>query len=161
MNKRNLNDLYDMIEDIGTAMLVTERDGELRSRPMRGKLYRDSGEIWFLTESVSGKTLELMSEQTCNLAYSCPEKEIYISISGTGEWTRSQDEIDDMWNAAAKAWFQCDKEDGRVSAIRFIPKKAEYWNSPSSALVQTWEIAKSNVTGDKPDMGENEKIVMS
>lgn len=46
MNNDGREELYEMIEDIGTAMLVTEKGNDLRSRPMTSKLYRHSGEIW-------------------------------------------------------------------------------------------------------------------
>ena len=70
MNNDDREELYELIEDIGTAMLVTEADGELRSRPMSGNLYRDSGEIWFLTESRSGKAQEISEDRTSNLTCS-------------------------------------------------------------------------------------------
>jgi general stress protein 26 len=161
MNNDDREELYEMIEDIGTAMLVTETDNDLRSRPMSGKLYRDSGEIWFLTESRSGKVQEISEDKTSNLTYSCPEKETYISITGTSALSRNAEKIDDMWGPWAKAWLQCEKDDPKVAAIRFKPQIAEYWSSPSSSLVQAWKLAKANVTDEQPDMGTNNTVAMS
>lgn len=161
MNNDDREELYEMIEDIGTAMLVTEADNDLRSRPMNGKLYRDSGEIWFLTESQSGKTQEIAEDRTSNLTYACPEKETYISITGTSALSRDAEKIDDMWGPWAKAWLQCEKDDPKVAAIRFKPKVAEYWSSPSSSLVQAWELAKANITDERPDTGTNRTVTMS
>ncbi len=160
MRTDDLDDLYDMIDDVGTAMLVTETTGEIRSRPMKGKLYRDSGEIWFLTESNSGKTGEINREQSTNLTYSCPEKETYISVSGESVVNRNQEKIDDLWGPWASAWFGCEKDDPKVSAICFRPNIAEYWSSPESKMVQAWELAKAYMTDEKPDMGENKTIAM-
>jgi general stress protein 26 len=161
MNSDDLEELYEMIEDIGTAMLVTENENDLRSRPMTGKLYRNSGEIWFLTKSGSGKVQEISEDRTSNLTYACPEKETFISISGTSVLRRDADKIDDLWGPWAKAWLQCEKDDPKVAAICFKPQTAEFWSSPSSSLVQAWELAKANITGDQPDMGENKTISMS
>ena len=161
MNNDDREELYELIEDIGTAMLVTEADGELRSRPMSGNLYRDSGEIWFLTESRSGKAQEISEDRTSNLTYACPEKETYISITGTSTLSRDLDKIEDMWGPWAKAWLQCEMDDPKVAAIRFKPQIAEYWASPSSSLVQAWELAKANVTDEQPDMGDNKTVLMS
>lgn len=55
MNNDAREELYEMIENIGTAMPVIENGDDLRSRPMSGKLYPDSGEIWFPAASLSGK----------------------------------------------------------------------------------------------------------
>ncbi|WP_373491016.1 pyridoxamine 5'-phosphate oxidase family protein [Parasphingorhabdus sp.] len=161
MNIDDREELYEMIDDIGTAMLVTESGADLRSRPMTGKLYRDSGEIWFLTESQSGKVHEISEDTTTNLSYACPKKETFISISGRSTLSRDADKIDDLWGPWAKAWLQCEKDDPKVAAICFKPKKAEYWSSPASSLVQAWELAKSNITGEQPDMGENKTVSIS
>ncbi len=161
MNSDNREELYEMIDDVGTAMLVTENDTDLRSRPMRGKLYRDSGEIWFLTESRSGKVREISEDMTSNLSYAYPEKETFISISGTSAVRRDADKIDDLWGPWAQAWLQCEKDDPKVAAICFKPQIAEYWSSPASSLVQAWELAKANITGEQPDMGENETVSLS
>lgn len=160
MRTDDLDDLYDMIDDVGTAMLVTESNGELRSRPMKGRLYRDSGKIWFLTESNSGKTSEIHREQSTNLTYACPEKETYISISGTSAINRNPDKIDDLWGPWASLWFDCEKDDPKVAAICFRPDTAEYWSSPESKMVQAWELAKAYATGDQPEIGENKTIAM-
>tara|TARA_R110002049_G_scaffold42840_3_gene127054 strand:- start:272 stop:757 length:486 start_codon:yes stop_codon:yes gene_type:complete len=161
MNNDDREELFELIEDVGTAMLVTEKDNDLRSRPMSGKLYRDSCEIWFLTERLSGKVQEITEDQNSNLTYACPEKETYISITGTAALSRDADKIDDLWGPWAEAWLQCEKDDPKVAAIRFKPELAEYWSSPSSSLVQAWELAKANLTGHQPEMGENKTVSMS
>ncbi|WP_417622878.1 pyridoxamine 5'-phosphate oxidase family protein [Parasphingorhabdus sp.] len=161
MNNDDREELYDMIEDVGTAMLVTENAGELRSRPMTGKLYRDSGEIWFLAERESEKIHEIAEDMTSNLSYASPEKETYISLSGTSILSRDLEKIDDLWGPWAKAWLQCEKDDPKVAAICFRPQIAEYWSSASSSLVQAWEIAKATVTGEQPDSGKNKTFLMS
>ncbi|MEH6758950.1 MAG: pyridoxamine 5'-phosphate oxidase family protein [Parasphingorhabdus sp.] len=158
MTQENLEELYDMIDDVGTAMLVTENNAELRSRPMTGKLHRDTGEIWFLTETASEKIREISKDGTANLTYACPEKETYISISGSAKTIRNQDKIDDLWGPWAEAWLQCEKDDQKVSAICFKPEIAEYWSSPSSTIVQSWELAKAKITDEKPDLGENKTV---
>lgn len=160
MSDHNLEELYDMIDDVGTAMLVTEDDNAIRSRPMKGKLYRDDAEIWFLTESMSGKVSEIHHERSTNLTYACPEKETYISVSGKSSVNRDQDKIDDLWGPWASAWFGCEKDDPKVAAIRFKPDLAEYWTSPDSKMVQAWELAKAYLNNEKPDIGSHKTVNM-
>ena len=50
------------------------------------------------------------------------------------------------------------KTDPNVAAIRVIPTIAEYWDVEFSAITRIWEIAKSKITGGKPDLGENETV---
>ncbi|MEL6875832.1 MAG: pyridoxamine 5'-phosphate oxidase family protein [Pseudomonadota bacterium] len=160
MSTDDREELFDMIDDVGTAMLVTENGNELRSRPMKGKLYRDCGEIWFLTEQPSGKTGEIGIDKSSNLTYACPEKETYISMSGQATVSQEEQKINDLWGPWAAAWLQCEKSDPKVAAIRFVPEIAEYWSSPDSTLVQTWELAKAKLTGEKPEMGKNQTLTI-
>lgn len=154
----NTDKLYDLIEDLDTAMLVTENSGEIRSRPMKGKLYRDDGQIWFLSEKGSSKLIEMAQDRSCNLTYACPEKQTFVSVSGIGVERRDMGKIDDLWGPWAEAWMQCQKDDPKVTAICFTPTTAEYWDSPSSAIRQTWELAKAHITDEQPDHGDHAKV---
>lgn len=160
MTTETPDDLYDMIDDIGTAMLVTDINSALRSRPMRGKIYRSSGEIWFLSSAAAGKIDEIIDDGRANLTYACPEKETYISISGRASLSRDTAKIDDLWGPWAKAWFQCEEPSPQIMAIRFVPSVAEYWDGTSSAVLETWELLKANVTGQQPDLGENKTVIL-
>ncbi|MGB3472640.1 MAG: pyridoxamine 5'-phosphate oxidase family protein [Erythrobacter sp.] len=160
MKKEDREELYDLIDDVGTAMLVTDRAGELRSRPMKGQLDRDTGKIWFLTETPSGKTNEIDADRSANLTYACPEKETYISITGRAQVEKSASKIDDLWGPWAAAWLQCEKDHPKVATVCFTPDVAEYWCSPESSIVQTWELAKANLTGEKPELGVNRTLNM-
>lgn len=160
MSNQELDKLYDMIDDLGTAMMVTEDEGKIRSRPMKGKIFRDSGEIWFLTESTSGKVSEIHRDKNSNLSYACPEKDTYISISGKAMLSKDKDKIDDLWGPWASIWFGCEKDDPKVAAICFKPEVAEQWTSESSKTVQIWEMAKAYLTNEKPDVGEHKIVNM-
>ena len=42
-----------------------------------------AGELWFFTGRWSAKTFELDKDQRVNLSYASPDKNTYVSISGT------------------------------------------------------------------------------
>jgi hypothetical protein len=47
-----------------------------------------------------------------------------------------------------------------VRVLRFAPAKAELWDGPASAAVAAFEFAKARVTGAKPNLGENRKVIV-
>ena len=45
-----------------------------------------------------------------------------------------------------------------LAIIEVDADSAQYWDSTSSSMRYLWEVAKANVTGRQPDMGENAKV---
>jgi hypothetical protein len=58
-----------------------------------------------------------------------------------------------------KAWFPDGLGDPDLALLRVRVEKAEYWDAPSSKMVQLAGFVKAIVTGQRADdLGENEKI---
>ena len=57
-----------------------------------------------------------------------------------------------------KAWFPKGLDDPELALLKVTVEKAEYWDSPSSAVVHLVGLAKALVTGKHYRPGENEKI---
>ncbi|WP_242918809.1 pyridoxamine 5'-phosphate oxidase family protein [Pontibacter liquoris] len=157
--QENLQKLIDKIKDIDVAMMSTiEDDGCIRSRPMQTQQVKDDGAIWFFTGYESEKSHELQHDAHVNLSYANPDDNVYVSVSGKATLTRDQAKIDELWSPAIKAWFPKGKDDPNIGLIKVTIDKAEYWDSPSSTMVQLYGMAKAALTGKRPDGGENKKI---
>jgi general stress protein 26 len=157
--KENLEKLVDLIQDIKVAMMTTmDDDGSLRSRPMRAMQTKPDGEIWFFTGYESGKSHELAHDSHVNLSYAKPSDEIYVSVSGKATVTRDRQKIEELWNPFLTTWFPEGKDDPNIGLIKVTIDKAEYWDSPSSAVVHLYGVVKAAITGERPDAGENKKI---
>lgn len=155
----NLQKLIDKIKDIDIAMMTTaDEDGSLRSRPMRNMQLKEDGVIWFFTGYESGKSQELKNDSHVNLSYAKPDDQLYVSVSGRASLTRDQAKIDELWNPMLKAWFPNGKDDPNIALIKVTIEKAEYWDSPSSAMVHLYGVVKAAITGERADPGENKKI---
>ncbi|HYO78784.1 MAG TPA: pyridoxamine 5'-phosphate oxidase family protein, partial [Thermoanaerobaculia bacterium] len=62
--------LYDLIEEIETAMFTTRRaDGRLVSRPMATQKQSAGADLWFVTSRASEKLIEIGDDQHVNLSY--------------------------------------------------------------------------------------------
>ncbi|AMM52273.1 general stress protein [Rufibacter sp. DG15C] len=157
--QKDIKTLLDKIKAIDVAMLSTvEPDGTIRSRPMRHMKADENATIWFLTGYASGKTHEIKNESHVNLSYADPSNNLYVSISGHATVNRDQQKIDELWNPAMKAWFPEGKEDPNIGVLKITIDQAEYWDSPNSAVVHLYGMAKAIITGEPAHPGENKKI---
>lgn len=158
--KENLNKLIDKIKGIRFAMMTTmDEDGSLRSRPMATQESKEEGVLWFFTGYESAKSFEILKNDAhVNLSYADPDNNVYVSVSGRANILKDQAKIDELWTPFMKAWFPEGKDDKNIGLIKVTIDKAEYWDSPSSTMVNLYGMAKAALTGERPDMGENKKI---
>jgi general stress protein 26 len=157
--KENLQKLIDLIEDIDFTMMTTvDDDGSLRSRPMSTQQIGEDGVMWFFTGYESGKSHEIKNDSHVNLSYSKPSDNVYVSVSGKATLSKDRAKIEELWTPELKAWFPGGKEDPNVGLIRVDIDKAEYWDSPNSAVTHLIGFVKATLSGESYDPGENKKI---
>ncbi len=148
-----------LIEDIDFAMLTTaDTDGVLRSRPMSTQKAEFDGDLWFFTSDKTHKVEEIERDNRVNASYAKPEDNVYVSVSGTAEINKDRAKMEELWNPILKAWFPKGLDDPTICLLKVNVEQAEYWDSPSSTLVQIAGFVKALVTGKRADSGENEKI---
>jgi general stress protein 26 len=158
----NTEKLQELIKDINIAMLTTvNSDGSLCSRPMATQKTEFNGEIWFFTSDRSGKVDEIAREQQVNVSYSNPDKHQYVSVSGRGELVCDRQKIEELWNPILNAWFPDGKEQADLALLKITVDKAEYWDSPSSAVVNLVGFVKAIATGKPYEGGEHEKLSLN
>lgn len=151
--------LNELIRDIKFAMLTTEQpDGTLRSRPMATQQADADGYLWFFTGASSPKVNEVSNHHQINVAYAAPDDQRYVSISGEAEMVRDRAKIDELWNPVYRAYFPNGKDDPDLCLLRVRITEAEYWDAPSSRMIQLAGFAKAIVTGKRAQIGEHEKL---
>ena len=156
--QESIRKLNDLIGDIEVAMLTTIDGGSLRSRPMQTQDFELDGDLWFFTSSNTHKAEEIEKDNRVNVSYAEPGSNSYVSISGTAEIVRDRAKIDEYWNDILKAWFPEGKDSPDLVLLKVAVEQAEYWDSPSSTIVQLAGFVKAMVTGERADGGENRKI---
>ena len=155
-----LKKVRSMIKDIDFCMLSTvDEDGCLHSRPMstNGQVDFD-GTLWFFTYGRSHKAEEVGRNQQVNVSYADPSKQNYVSMSGRAVVVRDRGEIKKRWNPALTAWFPKGVDEPDIALLKVSVDRAEYWDSPSSAVAHVISMAKAMVTGKPADPGENKKV---
>lgn len=151
--------LWEMIRDIHVCMMTTtDDDGTLRSRPMVGMQDEFEGELWFFTRASAHKTAEVDAHRQVNLSYADPNDHRFVSVSGPAELVHDRDRIRELWSAPLRTWFPKGSDDPDLALLRVRVDKAEYWDSPSGAMVYAVGYAKARLTGKPPHPGDNAKL---
>ena len=161
-HKEDLEKLGELIRDIRVAMLTTvERpDGHLRSRPMYVQETEFDGDLWFFSRESSPKMDQVKKEHEVNVAFSEPEDDRYVSISGTASVVTDRTKIEALWSEPLRAWFPDGLDDPELALLKVHARQAEYWETASGTMKVLFGYAKAALTGrrDKNEIGENEKL---
>jgi general stress protein 26 len=153
-----ISQLRKMLEGIDFCMLTTVSDGKLHSRPMSTQELDEDGNLWFFTSDQTRKAREIDADNRVNVAYSDPEKNTYVSVFGRGELVNDRQKMEELWSPAHKAWFPDGLDTPDIALIRVSVEEAEYWDAPSSKLVQLAGFVKALVTGTEADYGDHGKV---
>lgn len=154
-----LTQLANLLENMTVCMLSTIDDESLIvSKPMSPIEMCEQGAIWFLTDVHSTKAGHL---QVMNLAFSNESQGTYVSISGYGETVTDHARIEALWTPFARPWFPEGVDSAHLSALKFVPHIAEYWDAPNSKMVRMFAMAASIVAAKPIGMGEHGNINIS
>lgn len=158
-HEAQITKLRDLVKDIDFCMLTTiAEDGSLHSRPMslNGQI-EPNGDLWFFTYANSGKVTEVERAEQANVSFSAPDKQRYVSMSGTAHTVRDRAKIQELWKPELKAWFPRGLDEPEIALLKVIVETAEYWDAPAGWVAKTIEFVKA-ATGQPVDGGENEKL---
>ena len=156
--EESIKKLGGLIESIDFGMLTTMDGGMLRSRPMSTQKVEFDGELWFFTSDRTHKVEEIERDNRVCVAYSKPEDNVYVSVSGTAELVKDKEKIEELWNPILKAWFPEGLDDPTLALLKVTVEEAEYWDSPSSTVVQIVGFIKAIATGKPANPGDHGKI---
>ena len=152
--------LRGMIDKAKVAMLATlDPAQELRSRPLHTERVDEDGTLWFIVAADAPKVGEIYSHsgKVC-VSYSDPERQNYVSLTGTAQLVDDPGRKAELWSSIAEAWFPGGKDDPAIGLLRVQPEHGEYWDGPSSAAGQIFALAKAALTGDVSGFGTQHKF---
>jgi general stress protein 26 len=155
----HMQEFVEILESFDHAMLVTQRDSELRSRPMAIADRTRDGRVWFITSVDSAKLQEITDYPDVNVAMQSGST--FLSISGTVRATRDPDKINELWNDVQELWFPEGRNDPTLILLEVVPTYAEYWDrSGVEAVKFMFDAAKSMATGRtlSDDEGKHAKL---
>jgi general stress protein 26 len=149
---------WTLIERLHICMLVTRQGEALRARPMAAYVRREKGLIYFLTDVKNHKDDEIAAAPQVCLAFADKGEQDYVSVSGTARVLNDRTLVRELWSTPAKAWWDS-ADDPAIRVLEVTPQAAEYWDSPGG-LVSYVKMQVAAMSGERPDMGENRKVVL-
>lgn len=144
---------WDRLEDINAGMLAVGADR--RFLPMSHYTDDDEHALWFITAKGTDLVKALQSGPAeGEYIVSDGGEGLYADLHGRLSLSDDAEKLDEMWNAIASSWFEGGKQDPDVQLVRMDLTSAEVW-ATGGALSFLYQIGKSKITGEKPDMGEH------
>jgi general stress protein 26 len=147
------SDVWKAVRDIRVAMLTVEEDGQLVSRPMSSLAREEDGKIYFVSR-LDTKVQEIGRSEQVNLAYSDPQNNLYVSLSGTAQTSQDREKLRELWSMWVEAWLPEGPDGPDVVLITVSPEEAKIWDATSSRLVYAGKVLKAVATQRPPDGGD-------
>ena len=161
-NKQANEVLWDLIKDTRFCMLSHRHgDGSLHAHPLttQNKTLEADGCLYFFVSRSTEVGQRLQQDGNVNLAYANPDKDTWVSVTGTARVLEDMARKKELFNPAAKAWFPNGPEDPDMELVEVKIDEAEYWNVKENKLLQMLKMGKAAVTGTRPQqMGEHREV---
>ncbi|WP_433114338.1 pyridoxamine 5'-phosphate oxidase family protein [Micromonospora sp. CA-246542] len=149
----------ELIRAARICMLTTiALDGRQVSRPMGLQEAEFDGDLWFFAYADSAKLRQIRVNPEVNVAFSDQRHNSWVSVSGTASESSDTERAKRLWNPLLKTWFPDGLDTPGLTLIKVHASSAEYWDSPSSTVVNLLGFAKAAVTGRPPSPGENREV---
>ena len=159
MAEQEIERVWDIIEKVGVCMLTTRFAGGLRARPLEARPDRQAGAIFFVTDLRGAKDDEIEAHPEVGLVFIDAKEKAYLSITARAAVHADRAKARAIWKKSDDVWWH-GPDDPNVRILRVEPQTAELWDGPASAAVAAFEFAKARLTGEKPNLGENRKVVV-
>lgn len=161
MNTETISKLRSLMKDVKFCMFTTaDSEGHLHSRPMALQQAEFNGDLWFFTGKSTHKAAEIADHQQVNVSFAKPDEQVYVSVSGRAFLLEDRQKAAELWTFFYRAWFPRGVEDEDLVLIKVEVEQAEYWDSPSSAMVQLFGTVKAAITGEPAKIGKHESILV-
>ena len=139
--------------DINAGMLGTA--DKLKFVPMSHYADPDAAALWFITAEGTDLVAQASAGpvEAMHVVGDASGK-LWARIEGVLELSTVREKLDEIWNAVASSWFEEGERDPDVRLLKFRVQSAEVWTT-TGGLGFLYEVAKANLTGAKPDMGDH------
>ena len=154
----NPDDVWKAILNHRIAMLATEEDGRLVSRPMASYGHAEDGRIYFITQ-LDNNIARPGQSVPVNLAYADTDKNNYLSVSGTARVNQDRRKLHELWSVWSEAWLPQGPDAKDVALIAVEPDDAKLWDA-GSKLIYAAKMLKAAATQTPPDPGTVKMVQM-
>jgi general stress protein 26 len=147
--------VWQMMRSFESCMFVTQRNGDLRARPMAPVVAQEEGRIYFLSRREAGKNEEIRADSAVNLAFS-NDAGRQVSVSGRAAISTDPALKERLWGLAPQAFLPEGPASEETVTIVVTPSQAEYWERDNAVAVAV-ELGVALATGQPAQVGVSEK----
>jgi general stress protein 26 len=154
--------LWDEIKKDRVGMLGLMGDDITRHlQPMAGYAEPTEQAIWFFTRDDTDLAAEAArSGGEAMFTFQSKDKDLYACLGGRVSIHRDPERAKTYWNPVAAAWYPEGRDDPRLVLLRFDVLDAQVWLTETGPAKFAWEIAKANMSGREPDVGQTAHLDM-
>jgi general stress protein 26 len=164
--EKKLEDLYQLIDGIETAMLTTRRqDGTLVSRAMQTQRRTAGIDLWFMSNWFSDKLDEIAINPQVNVSYFRDRTREWVSVSGRAIISRDRTLIRGLYQPDWKAWLgdnggreDGSAEDPRIALILVTAESVTYSKKDRPTPVVLFNLVKAMITGEPPKVADLREV---
>ena len=147
--------LWKAVGDQHVGMLGVVGGEPRHFQPMTPFTDKDSRSIWFFTR---GDT-ELVGQAGEGKAmFIIQAAHLQACIGGELVQDHDRARIDQYWNAVVAAWYPGGKDDPQLVLLRLDCDDAQMWVSDAGPIRFAFEIARANLTGRMPQVGDKASL---
>lgn len=154
--------LWELIKGIRFGMLTHRHaNGMLHSQPLTtlNKSADEGDKLYFFISRNSDVAQQILHDSHVNVAYTNPNDDTYVSVSGNAEIVEDPLKKEALWSAMVKAWFPDGPKDPHLALLQVRISHAEYWDVGESKMMQVTKMVTAAVMGTPPvHMGEHKKL---
>ncbi len=154
--------LFAIIRQLAIGMLATVRsDGSLHARPMVTRFEGEEGPLWFFTSERDPKAGEIEADRHVAVAYADPGRQLFAAVNGKARLTRDRKRMEALWSPTLVTWFPKGLDDPDLALLRVDVVAGEYWDAPSSTMVEIIAAVQSGLENPPPvDVGDHARVRM-
>lgn len=148
-------DLWKQIGDARQGMLGVMGAKPRHFQPMTPNCEKDAGRLWFFIR----KDAELYGalDGGREAMFIVQAKDYQACIGGQLSPRQDRDVVERYWNPVIAAWFE-GKNDPNLGLLCFDCEDAEIWLNQAKPVRFGWEVARANLTGKDPDVGDRASL---
>lgn len=143
---------FDELGDVHAGMLGVEGSG-LHNQPMAPQIDRDGHTIWFYTSRDAALVKAVTPGAKAHFIVIGEDHDYHACVCGPIETSTDPEIVEKFWNPVVAAWYPDGKTDPNLVMLKLTLQDGQAWASTDSNLRFGWEIAKANVTDERPNIG--------
>lgn len=124
-------------------------------QPMTAFTEKPAGLIWFFARRDS-ELARMIGAEGADAMFVVQSRDQGLQACLGGRLTLSHDleRIDRFWGPMVSAWHPHGRDDPDLTLMRLDCVDAEVWLTEAGPRKYAWEVARSNMHGERPDLAE-------